>query len=350
MDNWMYHKYWKIAGIIIFVYVLIGGMTSPLNPGLTKVSPNSVIAGQPVSVRCRGYNTNFTSGGSTSAWLKMDSVHLIKAVAVRPIDENTTELDFKIPEYFPVNSQSTYLTLITYNGVDGPAVMPSAIYVSKIKRGDDDEWLDRIDISINTPAEIRFPYRSILEETIRNPFFHIALWMSMIVLLLVGLYHAIKYLATKDMRHDKMSSSFNQTAIVYGLLGLATGSIWARYTWGTWWTSDVKLNMAAITMLIYLAYFVLRSSTIDFEKRARISAVYSIFSFALLLPLIFVIPRLTDSLHPGNGGNPALGGEDLDNTLRLFFYPSIIALIMIGTWISTLVYRAHVLQDRILSN
>jgi len=63
---------------------------------------------------------------------------------------------------------------------------------------------------------------------------------------------------------------------------------------------------------------------------------------------VFVIPRLTDSLHPGNGGNPALGGEDLDNTLRLFFYPSIIALILLGTWMASLLTRYERLKERIL--
>ncbi|HMP31223.1 MAG TPA: cytochrome c assembly protein, partial [Saprospiraceae bacterium] len=66
-------------------------------------------------------------------------------------------------------------------------------------------------------------------------------------------------------------------------------------------------------------------------------------------PLIFVIPRLYDSLHPGNGGNPALGGEDLDNTLRMFFYPSIIGLILIGVWIATLKYRTDKIENHIYS-
>jgi heme exporter protein C len=98
-----------------------------------------------------------------------------------------------------------------------------------------------------------------------------------------------------------------------------------------------------------LAYLVLRSSTLDLEKRGRLSSVYSIFAFAVLIPLIFVIPRLTSSLHPGNGGNPALGGEDLDNTLRMFFYPSIIALILIGTWIASLLYRSDLIEDKVMS-
>ena len=101
-------------------------------------------------------------------------------------------------------------------------------------------------------------------------------------------------------------------------------------------------------MLIYLAYFILRGSFQDETKSAKLGAVYNIFAFAALIPLLFVIPRLTDSLHPGNGGNPALGGEDLDNTMRMIFYPSIIGWTLIGLWLATLLYRVDILRHRLL--
>jgi heme exporter protein C len=170
----------------------------------------------------------------------------------------------------------------------------------------------------------------------------------MFIMLVQGLYFAIKYLRTSTYDCDIQSSAYNSVAIILGVLGLITGSVWAKFTWNTFWTTDVKLNMTAVAMLIYLAYFVLRNSTSDQDRRARISSAYSIFAFLALIPLVFVIPRLTDSLHPGNGGNPALGGEDLDNTLRLFFYPSIIALTLIGNWMATLVIRYVRLKDKML--
>ena len=77
----------------------------------------------------------------------------------------------------------------------------------------------------------------------------------------------------------------------------------------------------------------------DAERKARLSAVYNIFAFVALIPLIYVVPRLTDSLHPGSGGNPALGGEDLDNTMRMIFYPAIIGWTLLGFWMAQLYYR-----------
>ena len=135
--------------------------------------------------------------------------------------------------------------------------------------------------------------------------------------------------------------------LLLGVLGLATGAIWAKHTWGQYWSGDIKQNMTAISLLIYLAFFVLRASLEDMNRKYTLSAVYNIFAFVALIPLIFVIPRLTDSLHPGNGGNPALGGEDLDNTLRMFFYPSIIALSLLGTWMATLLVRYERLKEKI---
>ncbi|MEZ4986277.1 MAG: hypothetical protein R2795_14760 [Saprospiraceae bacterium] len=93
-----------------------------------------------------------------------------------------------------------------------------------------------------------------------------------------------------------------------------------------------------------MAYFVLRSAFPDEGQQARIAAVYNIFAFAALIPLIYVLPRLTDSLHPENGGNPAFGSEDLDNTMRMVFYPAVLGWTLIGAWISSLLYRSRKLE------
>ena len=106
------------------------------------------------------------------------------------------------------------------------------------------------------------------------------------------------------------------------------------------------LNMSAIALLIYFAYWVLRLTIKDVDAKARITAVYNLFAFACLMILVMVIPRLTDSLHPGNGGNPALGGEDLDNTLRSVFYPVIIGYTLIGLWMAQLYYRYSSIKDK----
>ena len=86
-------------------------------------------------------------------------------------------------------------------------------------------------------------------------------------------------------------------------------------------------------MLIYLGYFILRNSVEDESKKGKISSVYNVFAFSMLIPLIFILPRLTDSLHPGNGGNPGFNVYDLNSQLRIVFYPAVIGFICLGLWI-----------------
>jgi heme exporter protein C len=138
--------------------------------------------------------------------------------------------------------------------------------------------------------------------------------------------------------------------LIFGILGLITGAIWAKHTWGAYWSWDVKQNMAAISVLIYLAYFVLKNSFEDREKAARLSGVYNIFAFMAMIPLLFVIPRMTDSLHPGNGGNPALGSQDLDKTMRMVFYPAVIGFILLGFWLSEIKFRYEILKAKVLED
>jgi heme exporter protein C len=97
-------------------------------------------------------------------------------------------------------------------------------------------------------------------------------------------------------------------------------------------------------MLIYFAYIVLRSGLKDEEKRAKISAVYNVFAFAMMIPLIFILPRMVDSLHPGNGGNPAFKQYDLDKYMRIVFWPATAGWIMLGAWIASLKIRLALVQ------
>jgi heme exporter protein C len=188
------------------------------------------------------------------------------------------------------------------------------------------------------------PRQPILNESIRNLYFHVTMWFAMITMLLVSTVYAVRYLRSNNITDDDRSAEFAKTGILFGVLGCLTGSLWANYTWGEPWPNDPKLNSAAVGMLIYFAYLLLRSSFEDEQRRARISAVYNIFAFAVFLPLIFVLPRLTDSLHPGNGGNPAFSSYDLDSQMRLVFYPAGIGWILLGTWITTLRYRLKVIR------
>ena len=193
---------------------------------------------------------------------------------------------------------------------------------------------------------IEVPRLPILNETIRNLYFHVPMWFSMVILYLISVIYSIKFLNSGNENDDLIAVESVNTGIICGFIGLATGMMWAKFTWGAFWTNDPKLNGSAIATLMYLAYIVLRSSIEEDQKRAKISAIYNIFAFPAMIVLLFILPRLTDSLHPGNGGNPGFGGYDLDNNMRLVFYPAVIGWILIGVWIMTIRYRIRILENR----
>ena len=180
----------------------------------------------------------------------------------------------------------------------------------------------------------------ILAKTIRNLHFHVPMWFTMIILLLTSYIYGIRFLSSSDLKYDSMSSSFVKVAMLFGLLGLATGSFWARFTWGTWWIEDAKLNGAAIGIMVYLAYYILRNSIDDDIKRGKFTAVYNLFAFPIFIVLIIIYPRMAEtSLHPASGDTVAFSSLDLDNNLRKVFYIAAIGWILLGVWIASLKYR-----------
>lgn len=193
------------------------------------------------------------------------------------------------------------------------------------------------------------PRLAILNETERNLYFHVPMWFGMTIILLASVINSVRYLRNPSTRLDTLAHESAKTGILLGVLGLLTGSLWARYTWGTWWTTDVKLNGAAVTMLIYAAYLVLRGSVRDEQQRARLSAIYNIFAFSAAIPLLFIMPRLAEaqSLHPGNGGNPGFSKYDLDSAMRLVFYPAVIGWTLLGVWITEVACRFAFVKEKI---
>lgn len=203
-----------------------------------------------------------------------------------------------------------------------------------------------------------------LGETIRNLYFHVCMWFSMMILFTVSVVNAVRYLRTFNQKYDIYARHFCVAGILFGVLGYSTGAIWASYTWvdqnkpfSESFSSiarEPKLIGAAIALLTYFAYLILRDSINDIDKRARISSVYNIFAFAMLFPSIWIIPRLLPSLHPGGEGsemgNPALDTKDIDNRMRMVFYPAVIGWSLLGTWIATIKIRISLLKEKKLNS
>ncbi len=338
--------------VLLLVYVLVAGMLVPLGPGIERVAPNSAQAGESLELQVLGYNTRFSGhDGRLRAWLKGNDDQALSAEGYEVDDDRSLRLRFALPEYLPSGRQVQDLTLIVESPGMGVALLPSAVFVSQDSvdiRAGQALWSEGGLAGLQVSSGFTFPFRNILSETIRNTYFHVPLWFSMLFLFLGALVFSIRYLRHRRAIDDRKAVALTKAGILFGLLGLLTGAIWARFTWGAFWSWDIKQNMTAIGLLIYLAYFVLRNAfQEDQERQARLGAVYSIFAFATIIPLLYVIPRMTDSLHPGAGGNPAFGSQDLDNTMRLVFYPAVLGWTLLGFWIASLSYRAEEIKARL---
>lgn len=342
MKNW-----WKYLAVVLILYTLVAGMKIPLKPGILSCTPTKITTGIDQVIRIQAYNMHCDSAEEVNVWLRLDSINYIKAKNINVISSNVVDATFNVGQDI-LGEEKKVLTLVVDNELDGFAPVPSAIYIEKGLDIEGTATTTFPKTAIKEADLFRFPFQYPLYETIRNLFFHVAIWFAMFLLLILSCYHSIIYLTKKRLDSDIYASALTSVALVFGIAGLLTGSMWAKYTWGAFWTNDIKLNMSAVAIAIYFAFWILRSAITDVDTRARVSAVYNIFAFICLMILVMVIPRLTDGLHPGNGGNPALGGQDLDNTLRTVFYPAIIGYSLLGLWISQLYYRMLKLKDYLL--
>lgn len=354
MKGW----WWKFSGVLILVYSLSFGLLIPLKPGIEFVNPDSMVGGSSFTLGVRGYNTHFSKDvNGLRAWLKLTGNHGLKATQIEVHNDTYLEATFEVPVSLNEKPPSYFMTLVLDDRTDGFLVLPDAVYLSPSSITLDESapqlaWQEQPE-GLHQATKISFPYRSLLAETIRNTYFHVPQWFGMIIILMVSMIYSIRFLASGSLKFDHPAVSFATIGVLLGILGLSTGAVWARYTWGSFWSWDIKQIVSAVALLIYLAYFVLRRSFEEEEQRARLSAVFNIFAFAALIPLLFVIPRLNSvgvSLHPGNGGNPGFGGDDLDNTMRMVFYPAIIGWTLLGVWMATLLSRYRNVKEKMLDH
>ncbi len=152
------------------------------------------------------------------------------------------------------------------------------------------------------------PLEAVMGQVQRIFYFHVATWWVGMLGLLVAAGSGVVYLVTKQRRWDVVGLAAVEISIVFVLIGIVTGSIWARPAWNTWWTWDPRLTTAAIMELIYLAYLMLRQSIDDPERRARFGAVYAILG-SISVPLTWFSIRIFRTIHPVVVGTNNPGAE-----------------------------------------
>lgn len=192
---------------------------------------------------------------------------------------------------------------------------------------------------------IEIPYLPKLKESIRNLFYHVPMWYVMLFSFFMSFIYSIIYLNKSSIKYDVISNEFVNTGIWFGCFGMVTGMEWASIQWGQPWSNDPKQIGAALTLLIYFAYSILRNSIKEEYKKARLAAVYNVFSFALIIPLVYIVPAHFASLHPGADNKPFEALKTQDNLLKLVSLPAMLGWILLGLWVFDIRYRIRKLQQ-----
>jgi heme exporter protein C len=181
-------------------------------------------------------------------------------------------------------------------------------------------------------AFIYAPAAKGLGETARILFFHVpTAWLATLAFL-ISAVNSIQYLRKQDIKFDIWASSAAQIGIIFAALATVTGSIWAKKIWQSYWNWDPRETSIFILLLIYAAYFALRSAIDVEEQKAKLSAVYSIIAFITVPFFIFIIPRVYESLHPDPLINPE-GEIKMDGRMLQVFLSSLAGFTILFYWI-----------------
>ena len=151
------------------------------------------------------------------------------------------------------------------------------------------------------------------------------------------------YLAKRKPGADHLALSAAELGLLFCILATVTGSIFAKAAWGSFWNWDPRQTSIVILLMIYGAYFALRSAVPDSERKRVFAAVYSILAFVTVPFLVFVVPRITASLHPEDTMNPAKPGMD-PRTLKVFL-GSLFAYTALFVWMLRLKIRVLRLES-----
>lgn len=359
--KWIYSSWWKWVSAALLVYVVIGGFLVPLGPGITKISPSVFKTDSLYTFRITAFHAHFKSdsAGKVQLFFKNGNKYFLPQ-QLQVISNNELQATFALGSAQQHTITPSSFDVVVNDNVDGTFALRDALTLSKAKDVDTagtlTAQLTEPSVEHNKHNLFCFPYREILYETIRNTFFHVPMWFVMTMLTFVSCIASILYLARGKNEHDVLADRAVIVALLFGACGYFTGLIWSKYTWyiGVSWgdvlrkllLEDVKMAAALLAIFFYIGYVIMREMIEDLDKKKKFSAVYNIVAFMVFILCVFVLPRITDSMHPGNGGNPAFSKYDLDSTLRMFFYPAVIGWIMFGFWVLSILIRLKFIEQK----
>ena len=196
-----------------------------------------------------------------------------------------------------------------------------------------------------------FPLIPGLGENAKIIFFHVQTAWLTVVAFFMSFIFSIKYLKQKNHEYDVKAYVANQLGIIFCILATLTGAIWAKFAWGAFWSWDPRQTSIFALLLIYGAWFALRSSIDSDEKRATLSSVYSIIAFFTVPFFIFIMPRIMTGLHPGSADDDNLGpviNFKMNENMQLIFFLSLTAFSLLYFWMWNLGYKSILIKEKLI--
>ncbi len=196
-----------------------------------------------------------------------------------------------------------------------------------------------------------YPFIEGLEENAKIIFFHVPTSWLTVVGFFMAFYFSIKFLRKKDLADDAKAYTSAQLGMIFCILATVTGAVWAKFAWGAFWSWDPRQTSIFALLLIYGAYFALRSSIENEDKRASLSSVYSIISFITVPFFIFIMPRIMKGLHPGSADDTNSGPVidfKMNSSMMLIFYISLFAFTILYFWLWKIGYKSYIFKDKLI--
>jgi heme exporter protein C len=182
-------------------------------------------------------------------------------------------------------------------------------------------------------------------ESSRIFYYHIPQAWICVLAFAMSMVYSIMYLRKHDISFDDRAADAARLGFVFCLLATTTGSLFAKITWGSYWNWDPRQTSVFILLLIYGAYFALRGAIPDQQRRAALSAVYSIFAFVTVPFLVFVVPRIYWSLHPDTIINTR-GANEFDSRYTQVLMASLVGFTCLYVWLYTIGCRIEEIRQR----
>ena len=197
---------------------------------------------------------------------------------------------------------------------------------------------------------VPIPFIPGLGDKARIIYLHVPMSWVAVLAFLVSMINSVMYLRKRDNLKDVAAYSSAEIGFLFCILATITGSLWAKFNWGSFWNWDPRETSIFILLLIYGAYFSLRSAIENTEQKAKLSSVYSIIAFVTVPFFIFIMPRIVESLHPADTVINAQGKITMNPVMLTIFLSSLAGFSLMFFWMLNMKVRKEKIKLKLLLN